>query len=115
MLLLTSAFALFASTAAVQAAVHQVDVGNGGLTYTPNTVTAVAQDTIVFTLYVTVAAAASISHLTLPCFGKLQQRREPYRNSVDLCEPLLSAYRWCRLWHVRTLPSYSSPPSPLAH
>ena len=40
MLLLTSALALFAGTA-VQAAVHQVDVGNGGLTYTPNTVTAV--------------------------------------------------------------------------
>ena len=70
MLLLTSALALFASTAAVQAAVYRVDVGNGGLTYTPNTITAVAQDIIVFTLYNTVAAA-SIPDLTLPCFGKL--------------------------------------------
>ena len=57
MLLLTSALALFAGTA-VQAAVYQVAVGDGGLTYTPNSVTAAAQDTIVFTLYVAAAAVA---------------------------------------------------------
>ena len=50
-MLLLAAFALFAGSA-VQAATHAVDVGAGGLTYTPSSVNATSGDTILFTLYV---------------------------------------------------------------
>ena len=51
MLLLATAFALFAGSA-VQAATVPVDVGASGLTFSPSSVNATNGDTILFTLYV---------------------------------------------------------------
>ena len=101
-----AALALVAGTA-VQAKNWDVAVGANGTVFDPPSITGAADaDVVIFTLYV-VSPYSPIPFPLSPYSPRLQQRRSPYRHSVDLCKPLLPAFRWCRLWPVSTLPSYT--------